>query len=157
MSEGHQEHRIGETGKDFSLKDQKGQDIHLNELKGRKVLLSFHPLAWTPICADQMLALEAHQEEFEASNTVALGLSIDSGPSKGAWAKNLGLENLSLLADFWPHGEVAGKYGIFREANGFSERANVILDEEGKIIFFKVYPIKELPDINEILDFLKSQ
>jgi peroxiredoxin len=156
MSEKDQKHQIGQAGKDFSLKDQKGEDINLSRFEGKKVLLSFHPLAWTPICADQMLSLEANKDQLDALNTVALGVSIDSNFSKAAWAKELGVEETSFLADFWPYGEVAKQYGIFREANGFSERANIILDENRKIIFFKVYPVKELPDIDEILDFLKK-
>jgi len=68
----------------------------------------------------------------------------------------LGIKRTSLLADFWPHGEVAKLFGIFREKNGISERANIIVDENGKIVFFKVYPIPELPDINEIIEFLKK-
>jgi peroxiredoxin len=156
MSEKNATIQVGDAGKDFLLKDHKGEEIHLGRFKGKKVLLSFHPLAWTPICADQMLSLEANKEQFDALNTVALGVSIDTTFSKAAWAKELGVEETSFLADFWPHGGVAKDYGIFREENGFSERANIILDEDGKVIFVKVYPIKELPDIDEILDFLKK-
>jgi len=68
----------------------------------------------------------------------------------------LGIARTRLLADFWPHGEIAKLYGIFREKEGFSERANIILDEAGKIIFFKVYEIGQLPDIQEIISFLKQ-
>jgi peroxiredoxin len=75
-------------------------------------------------------------------------------PSKNAWAKELGIRNTRLLSDFWPHGEAAKACGIFREANGFSERANIILDEERRVLFVKVYPIKELPDLEEILKIL---
>ena len=70
--------------------------------------------------------------------------------------KDLGIEKIDLLADFWPHGGIASKLGLFIDKFGFSERANVILDEQRKAIFVKVYPIKELPDINEVLDFLKK-
>jgi peroxiredoxin len=45
--------------------------------------------------------------------------------------------------------------GLLR-AEGFSERANVIVNETGKIIFVKVYPIRELPDIGEILSVLEA-
>jgi hypothetical protein len=48
------------------------------------------------------------------------------------------------------------KLGLFIDKFGFSERANVILDEQRKAVFVKVYPIKELPDIKEILDFLRK-
>ena len=89
-------------------------------------------------------------------NTEPLGISIDSVPCKKAWADSLGIKHTSLVSDFWPHGEYADKLGIFRHSGGTSERANVIVDEHGKIIFFKVYEISKLPDINEILNFLEK-
>ena len=145
----------GRKVKDFSLKDQNGQDFHLSEYRGEKVLLSFHPLAWTPVCAKQMQTLEKNRRSLDKLNTVAVGLSVDSVPSKAAWAKSLRIKNTRLLADFWPHGAVAKAMGILR-AEGFSERANVIVNEAGKIIFVKVYPIRELPDIGEILRVLTA-
>jgi peroxiredoxin len=144
----------GDRAKEFTLKDQNDKDVQLSDLQEKKVLLSFHPLAWTSVCAEQMKALEAHKKKFDALNTVALGLSIDTVPSKNAWAKELGIKNTMLLSDFWPHGKIAKAYGIFRETNGFSERANIILDESHRVIFVKVYPLKELPDIEEILEVL---
>ena len=144
----------GDTSKEFTLKDQHDMDVRLSDFKGKKVLLSFHPLAWTSVCAEQMKALEAHKETFDALNTVALGISIDTVPSKNAWAKELGIKNTMLLSDFWPHGMIAKAYGIFRETNGFSERANIVIDDNHRVIFVKVYPIKELPDIEEILQVL---
>jgi peroxiredoxin len=145
----------GKKVNDFSLKDQNGQDFHLSEYRGEKVLLSFHPLAWTSVCAKQMQSLEKNKRSLDKLNTVAVGLSVDSVPSKAAWAKSLKIKNTRLLADFWPHGGVAKSMGLLR-AEGFSERANVIVNETGKIIFVKVYPIRELPDIGEILRVLKA-
>jgi len=145
----------GKKVKDFYLKDQNGQDFHLPEYRGKKVLLSFHPLAWTPVCARQMQSLEKNKRAFDKLNTVAVGLSVDSVPSKAAWAKSLRIKNTRLLADFWSHGGVAKSMGLLR-VEGFSERANVIVNETGKIIFVKVYPIRELPDIGEILRVLEA-
>ena len=147
---------VGEIAPDFVLKDQNGKDFTLLELKGRRVLLSFHPLAWTEICALQMQSLEENKEVFESLNTVPVGLSVDAVPSKKAWAENLGIKSVRLLSDFWPHGQVANAYGIFREKNGFSERANIIVDEKGKIAFVKIYEITQLPDIREIIGFIKG-
>ena len=147
---------IGKTAKDFTLKDQNGKEFKLSSFKGKRVLLSFHPLAWTDVCAKQMKSLEDNVKTFAALNTTAVGISVDSIPCKKAWAKSLGIENTSLLSDFWPHGEVAKLYGIFREKNGISERANIIIDQEQKIILFKVYEISQLPDIKEIIDFIKN-
>lgn len=142
---------------DFVLKDQKEQEVYLSDFKGKKVLLSFHPLAWTKVCSEQMQSLEDNRERFAALNTVALGLSVDSVPCKKAWAESLGISETSLLCDFWPHGAVASLCGIFREKNGFSERANILLDEDGRELFRKIYPMKELPDIEEIFAVLNAQ
>ncbi len=148
---------VGAPAPDFRIKDQEGKDVSLSDFKGKKVLLSFHPLAWTSVCAKQMQSLEADKQTFDRLNTVALGVSIDSSPSKKEWAKSLDIENTRLLADFWIHGDVAKKYGIFREKDGFSERANIIIDESGKIMFFKIYPIGDLPDIKEIINVLEDK
>jgi peroxiredoxin len=148
--------KIGDTAKDFDLSDQDEKEVRLSSFKGKRVLLSFHPLAWTKVCAEQMKSLEKNHDRFEKLNTVALGISVDTVPSKKAWAKELGIKNTRLLSDFWPHGKVAGLYGIFREEEGISERANIIIDENSKVVFVKVYPISQLPDIEEIIKVLED-
>ena len=149
--------KTGDKISDFVLKDQHNEELRLSNLKVKKVLLSFHPLAWTRICAQQMKSLEENQERLTGLNTMAIGLSVDTVPSKYAWAKELGVKNTKLLSDFWPHGEVAKKLGIFREKEGFSERANIIVDENQLVIFVKVYDISKLPDIEQIIGFLKKE
>jgi len=149
--------RIGDKAPDLLLKDHNKNDVKISDLAGTRILLSFHPLAWTKVCAEQMKALESNVGRFAELNTIALGMSIDTVPSKHAWAKELGIEKTRLLSDFWPHGAVAKSYGIFREKEGFSERANILIDEHQKVVFVKVYDISQLPDIEEIMDFLKQQ
>ncbi len=148
--------KTGYKAKNFSLKDQNGKELSLLQFRGKKVLLSFHPLAWTEVCAKQMQSLEEHKQEFDALKTVALGISVDTVPSKKAWAEYLKIEKTQLLSDFWPHGEVSRIYDNFIEKFGFSGRANIIVDEVGEVIFAKRYKIKELPDIKEVIEFLKS-
>ena len=147
---------VGDMAPDFTLKDNRVQDVSLSEFRGKKVLLSWHPLAWTGVCAQQMKSLEDNLAEFEKYNTVPLGMSIDSYPSKNAWAKELGIANVKLLADFWPHGKVALDYGLFLDEKGFSARANVLIDEAGKVVWVKVYDIPELPDIEEVLRVVRG-
>ena len=149
--------KIGNEIQDFSLRDHKEKEMHLRDFFGKKVLLSFHPLAWTKVCAEQMNSLEENYDIFTKLNAVAFGINVDPIPSKRAWARELGITHIRLLSDFWPHGEVARAYGIFREKEGVSERANIIIDEEQKVIFFKIYPIHELPDIEEIIKFLERE
>jgi len=143
--------QIGDIAPDFTLNDNRKRPIHLADYRGKKVLLSWHPLAWTKVCAEQMKALEAHLEDFSRFGTIALGLSIDSVPSKNQWAKQLLIAETMLLSDFWPHGAVARAYGLFRDVEGFSERANVLLDRAGRVTWVKVYGVPELPDIDEVL------
>jgi peroxiredoxin len=146
----------GDIVKNFTLKDQDNQEISLSDFSGKKVLLSFHPLAWTGICAQQMQSLENNYSAFGELNTVPLGISVDTSPSKKAWAKELGIEHVRLLADFWPHGALAQELGIFPEDKGISGRVNIILDQNQQVIFIKVYPIGDLPEISEILQWLKK-
>jgi peroxiredoxin len=148
--------KVGDDGKGFSLKDQDGNEISLSQFSGKRVLLSFHPLAWTGVCTKQMQSLEENKETFDSLNTVALGISVDSVPCKKAWAENIDVKETRILSDFWPHGGVAKEYGLFLEDRGISCRANVIIDENQKVVFVKEYDIPQLPDINEILEFIKN-
>jgi len=147
---------IGTEAPNFTLMDNKDRNIRLSDFRGKKVLLSWHPLAWTPVCTDQMRALETNWEKFQQLNTIPLGFSVDAQPCKKAWATALVINNVSLLADFWPHGKIAQDYGLFLDKDGFSQRANVIVDESGKVIWVKVYPLEQLPDINEVLNILSN-
>lgn len=146
---------MGEVAPDFRLMDQNDVEFRLSDHRGKKIILSFHPLAWTEFCAGQVLALEEHAAMFSSLNTVAVAISVDSVQSKRAWAKTLGVSRTPLLADFWPHGAVATMFRLFREKNGISERAHIVLDEEHRMIFFRIYPIHSVPDVSEIIDLLK--
>ncbi|MCH3963655.1 MAG: peroxiredoxin [Clostridium sp.] len=147
---------VGDTAPDFSLEDNLGQFVKLSEYRGKNILLSWHPLAWTPVCTDQMRELENKWNTFQELNTVPFGISVDAQPSKKAWATALALENLKLLSDFWPHGKVTQDYGLFVEKEGISKRANIIIDETGIVRWVKVYQPAQLPDINEIIQTLSG-
>ncbi|MGI6299388.1 MAG: redoxin domain-containing protein [Saccharofermentanales bacterium] len=148
--------KAGDTAPLFEVEDNHEQIVRLSDLRGRKVLLSFHPLAWTSVCTDQMRSLEVNYERFQELNVVPLGFSVDSVPCKAAWATVLSIDDLRLPCDFWPHGKVAEDYGIFDAEEGISKRANILIDENGKVIWVKVYPKSQLPDLQEIFDFLQS-
>jgi peroxiredoxin len=147
---------IGKPIPDFTLADNQGGTVKLSDLKGKKVLLSWHPLAWTSVCTDQMRALEANHSRFEELNTISLGLSVDAAPSKKVWANVLSINKVKLLADFYPHGAVAKEQGLFLEELGASGRANIIVDEKGIVRWIKVYDVPQLPDIEEVFEALKA-
>ena len=147
--------QVNQEAIDFTLKDQFKEDVKLSELKGKKVILSWHPLAYTSVCTDQMRSLERNYERIqEKGDTVVIGLSVDPFPAKAKWADILDLKDLKIVSDFLPYAEVTKAYGLFNEENGASKRANVIIDEEGKVKWVKVYGGSELPDIEEVIDNL---
>jgi len=82
-------------------------------------------------------------------NTQVLGTSVDSKHCLRAWAESLGGITYPLLADFFPHGQVAQTYGVFR-SEGRSERALFIIDKRGVIRYVDVHDIEDQPD-NEVL------
>ena len=102
-----------------------------------------------------MPSYEADLAEFEWYNTQVLGISIDSPPCNKAFADSLGIENVPLLSDFWPHGEVAQRYGVLRK-EGYSERALFIVDKEGIIRYIDIHNIDDQPENQELFDVLKG-
>jgi len=148
--------KVGDKALNFTLFDHNKKEFKLSDFKGKRILLSFHPLAWTAVCAKQMQSLEKNFDEFMKLNTIAVGVNIDSVPSKNAWAETIEIKKTRLLSDFWPHGKVAQMYGVFREKDGFSERSNIIINENQEIDFIKIYEILELPEIKEILTYLED-
>ncbi len=87
---------------------------------------------------------------FRGLDTQVLGISVDHVPALAAWAESLGGITYPLLSDFWPHGEVAKRYGVLRE-EGHSERAIFLIDKQGFLQWSKVYDLDEQPDNREVL------
>ena len=107
-----------------------------------------------------MPKLDAIKKEFAALNAQVMDISVDSIPSHIAWReREIGPVEVPLCSDFYPHAEVTRKFGILREGPpvpGISERAAFIVDKAGKIALAMVYPIDQLPDIEELLQTLRD-
>jgi peroxiredoxin len=147
--------KAGDKAPDFALPSHRGGTVRLSDFRGRRnVVVAFHPLAFTPVCANQMTGYQADLPKLEAADAAVLGLSTDPQPSKTAWAKALGPLAFDLLSDFHPKGDVAKKFGVYREKDGFSERAVFVIDKEGTVVWSKVYDIPEQPDNREIFEAL---
>lgn len=91
---------------------------------------------------------------FEEEDAQVLGISVDGTAANAAWAESLGVSQIPLLSDFWPHGAVAQAYGVLRE-QGFTERATFIVDKDGVIRFKHIYGLNELPDNEVLFDALR--
>jgi peroxiredoxin len=147
---------VGERAPDFALPDANGRTVQLSDYRGRPVVLAFYPLDWSPGCSRQLDLYEQELEEFKRRGVELLGISVDSVYSHGAWAAVRRL-SFPLLADFQPKGEVARRYRVWREAEGFSERALYIVDADGIIRYAHVSPkLQYVPDIYELFSALDA-
>ena len=144
----------GAPAPDFALDDQDGQTISLGDLRGQAIVLAFYPLDFSPVCTDQLNVYQEVLTELAAEGATLYGISVDSAFAHKAFRERLGI-TFPLLADFNPKGEVARRYGVFREADGISERALVLIDEQGIVRWSHLSPSPlAIPGANLIFDAL---
>ncbi len=107
-----------------------------------------------------MPELDSRREQFAALNAQVLDISVDSIPSHLAWQQEeLGRVQIPMCSDFFPHGHVTQGFGILRQGTpvpGISERAAFIIDKSGRIAFAKIYPLDQLPDMEELISTLRK-
>ncbi|MBY6351777.1 peroxiredoxin [Rhodococcoides corynebacterioides] len=126
---------VGAQAPEFTLKDQNNQPVSLSDYRGRKnVLLIFFPLAFTGTCQGELCRVRDELPKFENDETAVVAISVGPPPTHKIWAAEQGYL-FPLLSDFWPHGEVAQRYGVFNEKLGFANRGTFLVDTEGVIRF----------------------
>ncbi|WP_439565815.1 peroxiredoxin [Microcella sp.] len=124
---------VGSTAPDFSLRDQFGQTVTLSGYRGASaVAIVFFPLAFTGTCTGELCELRDNVAMFRAAGVQLLGISVDSTATLREFAEREGYD-FPLLADFWPHGEVARTYGAFLDDKGYATRATVLVDADGVV------------------------
>lgn len=124
---------VGELAPDFKLQNQFGEEVSLTSLRGTAVVLVFYPLSFSGICTGELCELRDNLSMFEHSGVKLLGISVDSKFVQAKFAEQEGYK-FDLLADFWPHGEVAQSYGVFLEERGIATRATFVIDAEGVLV-----------------------
>jgi peroxiredoxin len=118
---------------DFDLPNQFGERVRLSEFRGVKpVVLVFFPLAFSSTCTKELCTLRDNLSMFQDHRVELIGISVDSKATLRAFAEDEGYE-FTMLADFWPHGEVSKEYGVFLEHKGFATRATFLIDAAGVI------------------------
>ena len=125
---------IGQEAPDFTLKDQDGNDVTLSSFRGDKaVALVFYPFTFTGVCQGELCELRDDNSQYQDAGMQVLAVSCDSRHAQRVWAEQQGF-NFPVLSDFWPHGDVARKYGVFNEDLGCAIRATFVIDTDGKVV-----------------------
>ncbi len=145
--------RAGSAAPDFTLASTPSETVSLGSLRGRPVVLAFYPADWSPVCTDQMALYSQILPTFAEYNAQVLGISVDSVWCHQAFAESRRLR-FPLLADFEPKGEVARRYGAYDHAQGFAERALLVVDANGVIAWSYLSPVDVSPGADGILDAL---
>jgi thioredoxin-dependent peroxiredoxin len=146
----------GDVAPPFSLLDQHGDTVGLEDFRGRKVLVYFYPEADTPGCTTQSCDLRDHRQDFEGIGVEVLGISPDAPEKQLAFDRKYGL-GFPLLAD--EDHAVAEAWGPWQERtrNGKTFmgilRSSFLIDEEGRVqrAWSPVTPEDTVPNAIEAL------
>lgn len=148
--------KVGEVAPDFALTSVTGDKVRLSSYRGKaNVVLSFIPAAWTPVCSGQWPGYNIAKPEFEKYDAVLLGISVDNIPTLYTWIEQMGGLWFLVLSDFFPHGEVAEKYGVLR-SDGTAERALIFINKQGLITSLHVGDINVRPPLELLFKELKN-
>jgi peroxiredoxin len=144
---------VGDEAPDFELKDQHGTPVRLSQFRGAKnVVLVFYPLAFSGVCSGELCGLRDEFPEVDADDVELLTVSVDSVFTHRAWADAERFE-FGLLSDFWPHGDVAARYGVLDDERGVAIRGTFVIDKDGVVRWKVVNPI---PQARDIADYQKA-
>ena len=140
---------VGMEAPDFELLDQDRNPVRLSSFRGEKsVVVVFYPLSFTGVCQGELCAIRDEIADFSNDDVQTLAISVDSGAVHAQWAKEQGY-TFPLLADFWPHGAVAKRYGVFKDDVGLALRGTFIVDKAGKVAYKVVNAIPDARDSGE--------
>jgi mycoredoxin-dependent peroxiredoxin len=148
----------GDQAPEFDLEEAFGTPrLRLQDFRGkRNVLLVFHPFAFTPVCSEEALDLQANLESFEAAETEVIFVSCDTSAARQAWKRELAA-TYSFASDFWPHGVAARAYGVLDEETGAPRRGTFLIDKDGIVIWSLVKDEKRTELVPESLEALDEQ
>ena len=146
----------GQKAPDFTLLDDKGDEVTLSKFKGKKVILYFYPRDDTPGCTAEACSFRDGQSDIRKSSAVVLGISADTVESHKSFREKYKL-NFPLLSD--PDKTVIQKYGVWKERSLYGkklmgiERTTFVIDKNG--VIQKIFPqVKVSGHFEEVLGSL---
>lgn len=140
----------GDRAPDFELLDQRGCPVRLSTVvTDRHALLVFFPFAFSGICTGELLEIQLNIDRFVNDKVAVYGISCDAAESLRYWAAHEGYR-FPLLSDFWPHGEVAQRYGVFDSASGMAVRGTFLVDPDRIVRWSLVHGPGQQRDIGDL-------
>jgi peroxiredoxin (alkyl hydroperoxide reductase subunit C) len=147
----------GQPAPDFTLPDQDGKEVSLEDLRGQTSVLVFYPADFSPVCTDQLSIYQEVLPDLERQGAKLYGVSVDGAFCHKAFREKLGI-SIPLLSDFHPKGEVSRKFGVYVEERGVASRVLVMIDPDLVIRWVHRSPSPlEVPGANLIFDALEQQ
>lgn len=125
---------VGKQVPDFTLQNQKGEEVTLSDFKGKNVILYFYPKDMTPGCTNQACGFRDFHKDFTATDTPIIGVSPDPIERHQKFIAKHDLPFI-LLAD--EDHEIAELYGVWKLKKNFGreyygiERSTFIIDKDG--------------------------
>ena len=142
--------KVLDSAPDFELVNQFGQKTSLASFNGKKnVVVLFYPFAFSGICTGELCALRDDLGSFQNDKVELLAISCDPMYALKMFGEKEGYK-FQLLSDFWPHGEVARKYGVFNEERGCAVRGTFVIDKTGKV---RWQIVNSLGDARNLVDY----
>jgi thioredoxin-dependent peroxiredoxin len=137
----------GDPAPPFSLRDQRGEIVSLEDFRGRTLLVYFYPEADTPGCTTQSCAIRDARQGFTDLGVDAVGISPDEPEEQMAFDRKFSL-GFPLLSD--PDHAVAEAWGAWGERKSGSKgiiRSSFLVDGDGTIVeaWYRVKPEDTVP------------
>jgi peroxiredoxin len=141
---------LGQPAPAFTARNQYGELLTVNGLRGAPAVIIFYPWAFSSICRDELAAVRDDHENFRVLGARVLAVSCDAMYTLRAYADAERI-TFDLLSDHWPHGAIAQAYGVFDEESGCARRGTFVLDSAGMIMWQHVNQINEPRDLAAVL------
>jgi peroxiredoxin len=137
----------------FNLRDQDGNEVSLEDLRGQTSVLVFYPSDFSPVCTDQLSVYQEVLGQLAHRGAKLYGISVDSVFCHKAFQERLGV-TIPLLADFHPKGEAARAYGVYAEDYGVAKRVLVMIGSDLVVRWVHKSKPLEVPGPELIFDAL---
>jgi len=146
---------VGTPAPGFGLRNQFGEEVELASYRGRTVVLVFYPFAFSRVCTAELGEIRDNLAVFDSAGAAVLAISCDHMFSLRAYADSDGLA-FPLLSDYWPHGAVSRRYGLFDEEIGCSARGTIVVDADGVVRWTVRNEISEPRDLDTYAQVLRD-